>query len=129
MNNTDVPIWEKYTLTIEEASKDVYKRQLYNHIADIVHGTVGSVTSVIPADIIVLFSRFISFAMESQLTSAIRTVEQAGEHGHFPHPGWASFSGTDFLDDLKGFFVNDSLMGIFKDFPLIGAVAVSYTHL
>ena len=21
MNNTDVPIWEKYTLTIEEASK------------------------------------------------------------------------------------------------------------
>ena len=60
--------------------------------------------------------------MESQLTSAIRTVEQAGEHGHFPHPGWASFSGTDFLDDLKGFFVNDSLMGIFKDFPLIGAV-------
>ena len=30
---------------------------LYNHIADIVHGTVGSVTSVIPADIIVLFSR------------------------------------------------------------------------
>ena len=34
MNNTDVPIWEKYTLTIEEASKsvsythlDVYKGQ------------------------------------------------------------------------------------------------------
>ena len=37
MNNNDIPVWEKYTLTIEEASKyfrigenkDVYKRQIY----------------------------------------------------------------------------------------------------
>ena len=33
MNNNDIPVWEKYTLTIEAASKyfrigeDVYKRQ------------------------------------------------------------------------------------------------------
>ena len=93
------------------------------------HGTVGSVTSVIPADIIVPFSRFISFAMESQLTSAIRTVEQAGEHGHFSHPGRPSFPGTDFLDDLKRFFVNDGLRGIFKDFPLVRTVVNRFVAL
>ena len=27
MNNTDVPIWEKYTLTIEEASKYFRKKK------------------------------------------------------------------------------------------------------
>ena len=31
MNNNDIPVWEKYTLTIEEA--DVYKRQTHVHVA------------------------------------------------------------------------------------------------
>ena len=36
MSNADVPIWEKYTLTIDEAAKyfrigeDVYKRQVWD---------------------------------------------------------------------------------------------------
>ena len=53
------------------------------------------------------FCRFISFPMEGQFAPAVCTVEQTGEHGHFPHPGRPSFPGPDFLDDLKRFLVNE----------------------
>ena len=42
--------------------------------------------------------------------------------GISPHPGRPPFPGPDFLDDLKRFLVNDGLMGIFKDLPLIGSM-------
>ena len=48
MNNTDVPIWEKYTLTIEEASKyfrigEKKLRKLYDEY--------GNVCMVVDADL------------------------------------------------------------------------------
>lgn len=95
---------------------------LHYHVTDIVHGTVGSIAPVISTDIMMFFCRFISFPMEGQFAPAVCTVEQAGEHGHFPHPGRPPFPGPDFLDDLKRFLVNDGLMGIFKDLPLIGSM-------
>ena len=40
MNNTDVPIWEKYTLTIEEASK--YFRIGENKLRKLAEENIGS---------------------------------------------------------------------------------------
>ena len=40
MNNTDVPIWEKYTLTIEEASK--YFRIGENKLRRLAEENIGS---------------------------------------------------------------------------------------
>ncbi|MCP8382354.1 excisionase [Clostridioides difficile] len=40
MNNTDVPIWERYTLTIEEASK--YFRIGENKLRRIAEENIGS---------------------------------------------------------------------------------------
>ena len=39
-NNTDVPIWEKYTLTIEEASK--YSRIGENKLRSLAEENIGS---------------------------------------------------------------------------------------
>ena len=86
------------------------------------HSTVGRIATVILAEIMVLFGRFVSLAVEGQLTSTVRTIEQTREHRHFPHPGRTPFSCPDFLDDLKSFFVYNRLMGAFKDFPLVRAV-------
>ena len=59
----------------------------HNHVTDVVHGTFGSIVPVILAKKIVFIRRIIGPTMETEFTTTIRTIEQTGEHRHFP-PSW-----------------------------------------
>ena len=110
MNTNDIPIWQKYTLSIEEASRyfrigEKKLRRLAKEILD-----VGVALT----------------EMEVQVVSAIGTDQKAGEHIAFPLMGAALADLAPLLLDLlKDCPLNDRFVDIFEYHPILPVILQS----